>query len=96
MRTIYKFAIRIGAGEHVIHLPADAEPVLVGQQEQMAHEHVVGIWFLRDPMAPKVARSFAAYGTGQDVAAHHRPLGSVMTGPFVWHVFEATIAAQEA
>lgn len=48
----------------------------------------VTVWTLELPATPALPRQVQVYGTGQDVDVRHRHLGSVVTDPFVWHLFE--------
>ncbi len=55
-------------------------------------------WFVVDPDADLLSRRFLLRGTGHplDLEATGRFVGTVLDGPFVWHVFEAPEAGHAA
>ena len=82
-RVVWKYHLSRGRGVDVLELPGGASFVRADMQEG-----IICIWFLVDRDEPKVERRFSVYGTGQDVPDTANYVGTVMDGPFVWHVFE--------
>ena len=87
MQAIWKFQIDDGVAE----MPEGAHVLSVGVQDGK-----IMAWALVDTDAPKEGRLFRIYGTGMLLgplstarAYESRFLGTVFSGPFVWHVFEA-------
>lgn len=83
MRTIWKYTLSISDGPQYLYLP---DGKLLCAQVQ---DGLVQLWFELDPSTEYVSRTFQVYGTG-----HQMPddpgdyVGTVQTGPFVWHVYE--------
>jgi hypothetical protein len=65
-----------------IELPEGAKILHVGMQGIY-----ICLWCLVDPHAPRVERRFKVFGTGEYIDAGEY-IGTVMEGPYVWHVFE--------
>ena len=83
MSTIWKYLTNV-AGEVVISMPLGAEILHVADLgPAMLH-----VWARVDPTAPLVDRHFVIVGTGNPCPAVGSHVASVVTGPFVWHVFE--------
>lgn len=62
---------------------------------QGAHGTVC-VWTLEHDAEPTLSRNVLVTGTGQPLPDHGddpplRHIGSTLAGPFVWHVFEATL-----
>lgn len=89
MKTIWKFEIPV-TDQVTIDVPEGAE--------FLRHVHAIDrttlwLWAVVDPARPLVARTIHILGTGHahDMLGipgglHH--IGSVVTPPFVWHVFD--------
>lgn len=92
MRTIWKYDLAVTDVQKV-SMPAGAILLHVGlQRENQGYDRTVTLWASVNSLAPKVERMFAVVGTGNpapepgaDDAVY---VGSVMDGPFVWHVFD--------
>jgi hypothetical protein len=83
-RTIYKYQSAVV--DDIIHLmPKGAEPLHVAMQNGM-----LTIWAVVNPEFMFVKHHFTCRGTGNAVLPSEGKsthLGTVMDGPFVWHVF---------
>lgn len=90
MRTIWKFPIAIGAVTK-IEVPAIA-PIRMAGLDPATGEPA--IWVELDTDAPRVERRFVVHGTGHEIpgtdGGYPQPIhvGSLIQGPFVWHIFE--------
>jgi hypothetical protein len=84
--TVWKF--EVAAGDVVrVPMPAGARVLHVGTQRP---RHLC-VWAEVDGLAGLVERRFLVRGTGHPLPADRGPhLGTVIDGPFVWHVYEAT------
>lgn len=81
MKKVFKYSLL--TSENVLDMPEGA---------QVLSAHVQGttvcIWALVDPGKPTERRTFRVYGTGHEMDDGITFIGTVMAGPFVWHVFE--------
>lgn len=90
MRTIWKFPIAIGE-DTTIEVPKMASIRLAGLDPATGQP---AIWVELDPARKRTERRFRIYGTGHEIEGDDggfpQPLhiGSVIQGPFVWHIFE--------
>ena len=83
-RVIWKFPWPImGSASATMWMPARARVL-----DFQIQRHAPTLWALCDPEAPKVARSFRIYGTGQPLEDHGTYIGTAQDGDFVWHAFE--------
>ena len=84
MRTIWKFVLPV-TDEQDLEFPKGALFLHVGQQ---AANGTVVIWMLVDPDNERVRRRVSIRGTGHPITERGGVfLGTVITNPFVWHVF---------
>lgn len=81
---VLRWAIPIDDQPHEI---GGGQVLHVGQKPTDPNDQV-NVWTLELPATPAVTRRVQVYGTGQPVPAQHSPLGSVIAGYLVWHVFE--------
>jgi hypothetical protein len=82
MRTIYKY--RLPAEAVTIPLPEGAFIISVHMQEGDPH-----IWADVDTSKPLQQRRFRVFGTGHPLPAGDLHfIGTLLDGPFVWHVVE--------
>lgn len=83
--VIFKYELPLSA-DFELDLPEGAKVVHVGLEPSM----LVGLrlWALVDKNAPMKTRRFSVLGTGQEFHHEATYLGSVITSPFIWHVFE--------
>lgn len=83
--VIWKFELVLEDGQGV-GMPQGAQLLHVAEQNG-----VLCLWAIVDPDAPNVIRHITIRGTGHpcgpecNVVSH---IGTVMTPPFVWHVFD--------
>lgn len=83
-KTIYKYPLVI-TDRQVVELPVGARLLHVDDQFGQLH-----LWALVEQYAPTEPRTFRIVGTGHhfdDSARFSEHVGTVMTPPFVWHVF---------
>jgi hypothetical protein len=88
MDTIYKFPFEITDMQE-IEMPMAAQIIHVG----LDPSGTPCLWAEVDPTAPATHRKIAVIGTGNPLDFGHdytsaRHLGSLVQGPFVWHVYE--------
>jgi len=69
--------------EQKANLPLSAKVLHFGMQED---DFV--IWVDTDTEAPTKQRRFFVVGTGHPIPGRATYCGTVMDGPFVWHLFE--------
>lgn len=81
MKTIWKFPLP-SIGTHTIAIPQGAE--FLSFQIQAG---IPTVWARVDPEAPESRAYVSIVGTGHRAPYGGRFLGTVQTGPFVWHAF---------
>jgi hypothetical protein len=89
-RTIWKFAVPLGAAFR-IHHEAIAELVAAGAQDDQ-----IVVWMLHDPAAPRTLMTeLRIFGTGHDIPGGEgwRYFRTVQMPPFAWHVFTRDVGA---
>jgi hypothetical protein len=70
-------------------MPKNAKVLHVGLDPQAPHGQP-SIWAEVDPKEPKVPRLFYSVGTGHGVVPLGcKFIGTVITGPYVFHIYEA-------
>lgn len=88
MKKVWKFELRKGIYS-TVNVPEESEILHVACQKNKFGENVICFWALVNPDSRYVIRRFHVYGTGHEISTpglQHR--GSIVDGPFVWHVFE--------
>lgn len=83
MKTVHKFPLTIG-NISVLHMPAGATVLHVG----LDPGNRICLWAFVDTDLVSETRIFTVVGTGHEVPDGLEYIGSVVQGPFVWHVFE--------
>lgn len=81
-RTIWKARLEL-TDEPRITWPEGSEPMAV----MLDSAGILNVWFQCDPDARRVQQDFRIIGTGHPYPEGCEYLGSVVQGPFVWHVF---------
>lgn len=85
LRQIWKFPLEV-TDVQTISMPMGAKIMHVDVQ----HDQVC-LWAGVYPDNSKMDRTFHLYGTGHAIPDDVQDyLGSVVIGPFVWHLFEVT------
>lgn len=86
MSVIYKYALN--DVKTVLSLPQGAEVLTVNEQDR-----TLQLWAKVDPTQQRLERrAFVVIGTGNEFDdLGLRYVSTVLVGPFVWHVFEATL-----
>lgn len=81
---VWKFPLEIKDLQH-LHVPRGAKVLSCGRDANGQ----ICIWFLVSPNRPKHIRAIRIVGTGNpfDAADMHTFAGSIVDGPFVWHIF---------
>ena len=90
MTTIWKYELRL-TDTQVVMMPKDAEILSVANQNGF-----LCVWAKCIPTMPKQERRIEIIGTGNPIPSEdtegnsiiRRFIGSVVSNPFVWHVFE--------
>lgn len=85
---LYKFTISESqiADEVWIGMPQFAKVIHVAEQRGM-----ICLWALVNREEPAEPRKFLIRGTGQEVEADLRYVGTAHVNPFVWHIFEKEV-----
>lgn len=85
MRSIWKVTLDISASRrgNVPGYAGVAHVARIGPGE-------VALWVHVDTDEPERAVMFRAYGTGHAIPDDAKHVGTVLDGPFVWHVCEVT------
>ena len=91
MITIYKYPLTTDSPIRqatTIRMPKDSNVIKVGVQNNQ-----ICLWAIVNTENPEVGVTFKIYGTGHELApetetCYEMRQGTVMIGPFVWHVFE--------
>lgn len=92
MRFIHKHVITTGPFPTVIDLPEGARVMHVGAQVvaglgDSGEIHKV-IWVEVDTDKPVKPREFMIFATGSKVPDEWKHVGTLLDGPFVWHIYE--------
>jgi hypothetical protein len=87
-RVIWKFPLH--SIETVVRTSAHAPIALCGLDPVSG---APALWIKNNPDAEAVDRTFVIYGTGHEIEGdegfpYDIHVGSVIDGPFVWHVYE--------
>jgi len=85
-RTIWKFPLPL-SDSVAIAMPERSRVLSVGVQSGGVRQ--LQLWADVNPGAAIVIRRFEIRGTGHPLGDVGRFIGTVIDGPFVWHVFEA-------
>lgn len=84
--VIWKYVLEITDRQTLV-MPAGAELLSVANQNGR-----LCLWALADPSKEKVPRCIEIVGTGNPIPTNPEEIrkfvGTVIIGPFVWHVFE--------
>lgn len=84
--VIWKFDLR-NTSRQEISMPSGAEILSVEKQGDKLR-----LWAMVDPRNSEESRFIEVFGTGQpipvDMGVERKFLNTVITPPFVWHVFE--------
>jgi hypothetical protein len=83
MRTIYKYYIDI-SDEVTINLPIGAE-IIKFDKDSIGN---FCIWCIVDDTQELQAKKFAIRGTGNPIESNLWYIGTAVSNPFVWHLFE--------
>lgn len=89
MRAVWKYPLVLHFATQVIEMPEEAEVIHVAEQNGAPT-----LWALVETERRTTERRFFTRATGQEVwtqgidAFVH--VGTLFSGPFVWHVFEDT------
>lgn len=89
-RRVWKFVIHDFSGVNDILTPLAAKVVLFDMQNGKFH-----VWFEVNPHSPTVERRLHVVGTGHTVPRFAIHRGSLQHEGFVWHLYEARLAAPE-
>lgn len=83
VKTIYKYTVSVYTPR--VRVPAGATVLFVGTDPGNGYP---AIWMELDPEAEYEDRYYTFIGTGHDVPVGGRYIGSTISDPFVWHVYE--------
>jgi hypothetical protein len=84
VRTVYKYAVRVDDTINRVELPREARIVHVDAQSPGC----VTFWAEVDTRQPKQTRAFIVHGTGHKIDYAAGYVGTCLSGPFVWHLYE--------
>ncbi len=80
---VWKFLLTPGRKSQQVSMPRGATVLHCAEQRG-----AVALWAMAAPDAPREARFFSVYCTGEDLGPGEQYVGTAMVGPFVLHVFE--------
>lgn len=84
MTRMFKFKVPVGGGMTPINIQRDARIVHVDVQGRDVY-----FWAAIDEDYPLVTRRFTVLGTGLEIPARHKYIGTAQSrDEFVWHLFE--------
>jgi len=85
-KVIFKYPIQI-ADDFTLDMPGGARILTVQLQNGNPY-----IWAIVEDTIPLLTYSFRVIGTGNPFSPDYRDryIGTVQTGPFVWHIFEVS------
>lgn len=87
-KTIWKYPVS-DIGEVTIPMPAGSKVVFVAGDPSGISP---AFWAEVDQSAPIEFRKFQIVGTGHDIPPYAIHRGTVIQGPFVWHLYEILAA----
>ena len=87
MRKVFKYVIEVNDEVQEHPIPRTATEHYVGLNP--ADESQLAIWFVVDPDHKTMDRKFFVRGTGHPIPDAAIYMGSVHSGMFIWHIFEA-------
>jgi hypothetical protein len=82
MRQVFKYPLTVGAALTAVMLRGIVVHVGIDPQGELC------LWAEHDEQARETEQRFAVVGTGHQVPAGGRYVGSASHGLFVWHVYE--------
>ena len=82
-KGVWKATLLLVDGPQPVDMPDGAHVVHVGEQNGYPT-----LWFEVDAERRIVPRRFGVYGTGHLIPASATHVGSYVTPPFVWHIYE--------
>jgi hypothetical protein len=90
MKRVLKWAVPIDGEVHPI---GGGPVVLVATQDPLWNEvqPSVHVWTEEEEFDPPLSRDVKVVGTGEDIPLEAVSLGSLVSGFFVWHVYETSI-----
>lgn len=86
METMWKFVFELKSETLEIQVPLGSKARFVGL-DPITGNPAVWIHVMQHDEV-KETKSFVIYGTGHKINALTEYVGSVIQGPFVWHIFE--------
>ena len=90
-KQVWKYNLNVEMGENKITMPYAAENLQVGvDQSHPENYRALSLWVMVNPEAQQVERTFLVVGTGFPLPNNKimKYIGTVVTKPFAWHVFE--------
>lgn len=90
MHSIWKFTLSTGAATTIVNMPEGAVVLRFALQH-----NVPTLWARVDPKNPPASRTFEIVGTGQPIPPSAVYVGTIDSGPFVWHALELRPLATE-
>ena len=95
MKEVWKYPVPFPKPEFTIYMPAGAEALTMKVQEGDPYDpesfDIIVMWALVDPEAVPIGYDFILVGTGNPIPDEidwTQHIDSVITGDFVWHLFE--------
>lgn len=84
--AVWRFDVPVDDRSHDVPVPVGARLVHAGCQTP----DVVAVWAEVDPRAPREARTFQVFATGQPITPGFRYVGTALAlgGRLVWHLCE--------
>lgn len=90
MRTVWKFPLALNDEWQELEVP---ESTLAGAQ-LVAKDPATAwpaVWLEVDTEAPLTNRAFRVFGTGHPIPGDAFHVGSLVDGPYVWHIYERLV-----
>lgn len=85
IRTVLRYEIPVDSDVDIPDVPVGAEFIHAGLRPL---DGKLSVWAVVDIEAHHETRRLHVRGTGEGLGDVGRHVGSVASGPFVWHVFE--------
>lgn len=80
-KKIYKYPLALTHSGQVFDLQGDVK--FIGKEPSGG----LAIWAEHDDDVPAVPHTFFIVGTGNDIVPDTEYCGSILDGPFVWHIY---------
>ena len=84
MKTIWKYSLSVDQADGSFSIPKDGKIIYVSSQTT----RMINFWVELESNNQIELRHFIVIGTGHSIPDNSEYVGSIMSGAFVWHLYE--------